>query len=92
MGLAREDQPHEFVIVQVELDLVDPMAEPIVGPWLGSLAVGQSGEVLDLRRADMCAGTIKSRPRPLGPKHLYPLGESGSPNMNSSLSTERAVG
>ena len=61
MGLAREDQPHECVIGRVKLDLVDPMAEPIVGSWLGRMPVGQSGEVLDLRRADMCAGTIELR-------------------------------
>ena len=75
MGLAREDQPHQLVIGGVELDLVDPMAEPVVGSQLGQMAIGQPGELLDVFRTDDGAGALELLPSPVGAERLHRFGQ-----------------
>ena len=49
----------------MELDLIDPMAEAVVGSQLGQMAIGRPGELLALLGTDDGAGEPELFPSPV---------------------------
>ena len=59
MRLLSDGEAHELVPGRVELDLVDPVAEPVMRLEFRRMPVRLPGEELDMRAADRCAGLGK---------------------------------
>lgn len=64
---------HQGVVGGVELDLVDPVAEAVVGTQLRLMAVGLVGPVLGLLAADIAAEAVKLVQVPCGALAAYPF-------------------
>ena len=67
-------EPHQLVPGRVEVDLVDPVAETVVRPELGRVAIGLPGERPDVRAPDCppCRPELLSRPvGPEGGDHAF---------------------
>ncbi|ESU47873.1 hypothetical protein P376_4149 [Streptomyces sp. HCCB10043] len=76
-GGARQPRPHrgvhQRVIGRVELDLVDPVAETVVGAQLRLMPIGLVGPVLRLLAADVAAETVQLVDVPLRALAAYPF-------------------
>lgn len=62
----------------MELDLVDPVAEAVVGTQLRLVAVGLVGPVLGLLAADIAAEAVKLVQVPCGALAAYPSSSTAS--------------
>ena len=66
MGLLAHAQRHQLVPGRVKVDLVDAVAEAVMGPQLGRKAIGLPRQRLHMGAADRGAGLRKPGLRPAG--------------------------